>query len=319
MARLVDGLLDVSRIARGKMALLTAPLDLQELVHRAVESRRGEVTARGLSLEVDAARTPLWLEGDETRLTQVLDNLIGNAIKFTTAPGTISVVLSRDDDTAVVRVRDTGRGIAPAQLSRVFEPFRQAGNGEAASQGGLGLGLALAKGIVELHRGAIAAHSAGPGRGTEVEMRLPLTAAPPDRASTRGQPTCERHRILIVEDNEDAAQMLHDLLEMAGHEVLVATTGPQAVELLRQREVDLVLSDLGLPDMTGYDLARTIRADDALPTISLVALSGYGQPGDRQRACDAGFDEHLTKPVDLDTLDAVLAQLAPTGSPGPGA
>ena len=242
----------------------------------------------------------------EPWVTRVLDNLVGNSIKFTEAAGTITVSVRRDNARAVVSVRDTGAGIRPELLESIFGLFQQETQDVARGTGGLGIGLSLAKGLVELHQGSIEAHSAGLGKGAELVIRLPLTSAPEEQTSDKPGEGAAPMRILIVEDNADAAQMLRDLLEISGHEVVIATRGQEALEVLRQKSVDAVLCDLGLPGMSGYEVARAVREDSALHHLPLIALSGYGQAEDRQRTADAGFDDHLTKPANLEAVNTAL-------------
>lgn len=309
MTGLIDGLLEVSRIARGKIRLERETVDLREILQALIRDRSAELEAHGLELHEDLPPEPLWVHGDRIRLAQVFDNLLGNAIKFTTGPGRISVTAGQQSGEAVIRVRDTGVGIAPQMLERVFEPFLQEVQ-EIDRGGGLGLGLALAKALVELHGGAIQAHSAGRGAGAEFEVRLPLSSTLP--VATPQEPRSAvnaRRTILLVEDNLDAGQTLRALLEILGHDVTVAQTGARALDALRARAADIVLCDLGLPGMSGYEVVRAIRGDAALRQIPVVALTGYGQPQDRRRTAEAGFDDHLTKPVDVAELEAVIARL----------
>jgi PAS domain S-box-containing protein len=309
MTRLIDGLLEVSRIARGKIHLDRETLDLRQIIDAAVESRISQSEARGLELETTVPAQPLWVQGDPVRLTQIVDNLLANAIKFTDVSGSIHVTLSEEAGAAVIRVRDTGVGIRPQMIERLFEPFQQDTQDIARASGGLGLGLALAKGLVELHSGTIEAHSAGPGTGAELVVRVPATSSPTARPPGRPAAQVRGRRILIVEDNADAREMLRDILEILRHDIAVAETAGGALDILHARSADVVLCDLGLPDMTGYDLVRIIRGDASLRAIPVVALTGYGQPEDRKRTAEAGFDDHLTKPVSVEALNAVLARL----------
>jgi len=310
MTRLIDGLLEVSRIARGKIRLDRETLDMRQVIEGAVESRLSEITARGLELRTHVPPQPLWVWGDPVRLTQIVDNLLANSIKFTDAPGTIHVGLHEEAGAAVICVRDTGVGIRPQMHERLFEPFQQDTQDLARAAGGLGLGLALAKGLVVLHGGSIEAHSAGPGTGAEMVVRVPLTSAP--AVDPRGKPAVDvkARRVLIIEDNPDAGQTLCDLLEILGHDVSMVETAAKALDVLHTRGADIVLCDLGLPDMSGYDLVRMVHNDASLRTIPVVALTGYGQPEDRKRTAEAGFDDHLTKPVNVEILNAVLGRLA---------
>lgn len=306
MTRLIDGLLEVSRIARGKIELSRAILDVRKVVEAVLQDRAHELEGRALELRTEAPLEPLWVRADQVRLAQVLHNLVGNAVKFTAAPGRIDVILEEDAQDVVMRVRDTGVGIRSEMFERLFEPFQQDTQDIARGAGGLGLGLALAKGLVELHDGRIEVHSEGLGSGSEFVVRLPRSApasveAPPAAAGETGA-----RRILIVEDNPDAAAALLDLLETLGHRVSVAQDGSDGLEFLRRNSVDVVLCDIGLPGMSGYDVAEAVRADPALRDLHLVAVTGYGLPEDKARGARAGFDAHLTKPVDLDVLERLL-------------
>jgi PAS domain S-box-containing protein len=314
MARLIDGLLEVSRIARGKIDLDHQSLDLRALLRDVVEDRAVQLTARNLELQSRFPDQPVWVSGDPVRLAQVFDNLVGNAVKFTPPGGLITVELRCDEGRALICIRDTGTGIRQELLEHIFEPFQQEEQDIARGAGGLGLGLALARSLVELHHGTIRAHSDGLGAGAVLEVELPLTGVPsrPRPAEDDRVPIAPR-RILIVEDNADAAAMLRDLLELQGHEVTAVGTGRAALQVLEQEPADLVLCDLGLPGMSGYEVAREIRTDPALRGLTLVAVTGYGQPEDRQRTTAAGFDHHLIKPVDLREIERVLADLGARG------
>ncbi len=313
LSRLVDDLLDVSRITRGKVQLRRERVDLAQLVRSTTEDHRHLLEGAGLALTLDVEGGPVWAVGDPTRLAQALGNLLHNAAKFTDPGGRVAVGLSVDrrHQRAVVRVEDTGIGIEPDMLPRVFETFAQADRSLDRSKGGLGLGLALVKGLVDLHGGQVSAASAGPGRGAVFTFWLPLaggtiTPAPPPAGEAGGHPL----RILIVEDNHDAADTLRIALELAGHRAEVAYNGPQALEAAAKVRPTVVLCDLGLPDgMSGYDVARALRQDPALANVRLIAISGYGQPEDRERARAAGFDLHLTKPVSPEELQRILADL----------
>lgn len=310
MARLLDGLLDISRIVLGRIDVVHEPLDLCALVQEAAGDARNLAADAGLTLEVACTSGPVWVLGDALRLTQAIDNLIGNARKFTPPPGTIHVSLEVEGGEAVLRVRDTGIGIEPSLLPRVFEAFRQGAQRIDRARGGLGLGLALVKLLVEQQGGAVSAASEGEGRGAEFTIRLPLAEAPALGASPAATPAPARRRVLVVEDSEDGAEMMQVLLGQMGHDVLTATRGADAIEAARTTPLDVVLCDLGLPDgVTGYDVARALRADAATRAIPLVALTGYGRPEDRERTTAAGFDEHLTKPVSIDDLERVLRDL----------
>ncbi|HZT82776.1 MAG TPA: ATP-binding protein, partial [Gemmataceae bacterium] len=255
---------------------------------------------------------PLWVQGDPTRLAQVMDNLLSNAVKFTPAGGTLTVSAAAEAGgrQAVVRVRDTGMGIDPALVARLFEAGTQADHSLERAGGGLGLGLALVKGLVELHRGRVAAASAGPGQGSVFTFWLPLEGEPAPLTAQPAVPAPARKalRILMVEDNRDAAESLRLFLQLSGHEVAVAHTGPAGVEAARRFHPDVVLCDIGLPGMDGYGVAGALRHDHQTARTRLIALTGYGQEEDRRRAFAAGFDVHLTKPVDPADLQRVLTE-----------
>jgi PAS domain S-box-containing protein len=316
LVQLVDDLLDVARIARGKLELKTGPLEIGKAVARAVEIASPLLEQQVHRLQVSVASRGLLVLGDETRLAQVFANLLTNAAKYTDPGGEIVVTAARENEQIVVRVRDTGVGIAPELLPHVFDLFVQGPRRVDRSRGGLGLGLALVSNLVGLHGGQVTAHSDGPGHGSEFVVRLP--AAPPEARNATGPvpvaritPSMGVRRLLIVDDNLDAAEMLSVLLESAGHQTLVAHDGPAALEVLARFRPQVAILDLGLPVMDGYELAQRIRqqvAGDEHPPV-LVALTGYGQATDRARTRQAGFAAHLVKPVDvaelLRTIDEV--------------
>jgi signal transduction histidine kinase/CheY-like chemotaxis protein len=315
LARLVDDLLDVSRIARGKIRLQKEPLDLARLVQAAVDDRRPSLTAAGLTLDVVLPPKPVWVEGDPTRLAQVVDNLLVNAAKFTDPGGRVAVRLAADPagGRAQMTVRDTGVGIEAGLVAYLFEPFTQADRGLDRSRGGLGLGLALVRAIIQLHGGEVSAASPGVGKGAEFAFWIPLALAahPPVAADVATVPPVRpSRRVLVIEDHRDTADMWRVLLKLAGHEVAVAYTGPDGVEAARRFRPEVVLSDVGLPGMDGYAVARALRQDPSTAGAYLIAVTGYGQEEDRRRARAAGFDHHLTKPVDPDELLATLASLS---------
>ena len=303
LARIVDDLLDVSRVVAGKVALRLQPVDLGEVARRVATLGGGPAGARHV-IYVDAA--PTWVSADPTRLEQVLTNLVANAVKYTPAGGEITVTVAREGNQAVLRVRDTGMGIRPELLPRVFDLFVQADRSLERSSGGLGIGLTLVRQLVQLHGGSVEAASAGPGRGSTFTVRLPILAALPvpdggAQPAVGGPP----QRVLVVEDNDDAREMLRNLLSLLGHEVHEACDGAAGIEEARRVRPDAALIDIGLPGIDGYEVARRIRAD--VPGARLVAVTGYGQPEDRERALAAGFDVHLVKPVDPDQLQRLLA------------
>jgi signal transduction histidine kinase/CheY-like chemotaxis protein len=301
-ARLLDDLLDVSRISRGKIELQRQQLEFVRLVGDVAEDHRRVLETAGLTLCLELPQEPVWMEGDPTRLAQVVGNLLGNAAKFTEPGGQVRVrlVAEPESQSAVLSVRDSGIGIAPTMLLHVFELFTQADQGLDRSRGGLGLGLALVKGLVEQHGGSVWAHSEGPGLGSEFNVLLPTIAAPPaEVAAPSPAPIATGPiRVLVVEDNRDAAETLQDLLELAGCTVALAYSGPQALAIAPEFQPEVVLCDLGLPGMSGYEVGATLRQHPASARAQLIAVSGYGQAEDRERSQAAGFDRHLVKPVD---------------------
>jgi len=313
MTRLIDDLLDMSRISRGRILLRKETLDLVQLVAAVMEDYRGSLETGGLKVHVALPDTPLWVEADATRMAQVVGNVVHNARKFTDAGGAITVSLDAPEPgRARLRVRDTGIGMDALMLERAFEAFSQADRSLDRTQGGLGLGLALVKGLMDLHGGTVDAHSAGLGHGTEVAITLPLTEAPAGAAAAMPprRPGAAAHRVLIIEDNRDAAQSMEMLLTLLGHRVTVAYTGQEGVARARDFAPDVILCDIGLPGgMDGLDVARTLRKELGSKGAYLVALTGYGQEIDKQRSREAGFDIHLTKPIDLQELQAVFATL----------
>jgi PAS domain S-box-containing protein len=313
LARLVDDLLDATKISRNKLTLQRQRLELNELVRRTLDDHGPQFEKNEVSIEFAPAPRPILVNGDGNRLAQIVGNLMQNAAKFTGPGGHTRVSVSSDSESkwAVVRVADTGVGMDREMLARLFQPFAQANTTLDRSTGGLGLGLALVKGLVELHEGTISAHSPGLGQGAEFVVRLPLApeegaAAGPARASGLA-PGCRR-RVLIIEDNIDAADSLREALEFSEHEVEVAYNGPAGIAKARKFKPEVVFCDIGLPGMDGFDVARAFRADDALKRAYLVALTGYALPEDLQRAFDAGFDQHLAKPPNLESLEQALAR-----------
>jgi PAS domain S-box-containing protein len=302
LTRLVDDLLDVERIARGKVQLSRTRLDLRDVVRKTCDDHRSVLEQGGVEMRLDLPFGPVWVDADATRISQVVGNLLHNAAKFTSAGGRVEVEVASREGNGTIAVRDTGAGMNPADLERIFQPFAQGEQDLARTAGGLGLGLALVKGLVELHGGAVRAKSEGPGRGSELVVRLPLAAGAAPVLPRRGRAETAPRRILVIEDNLDAGQTLADLLELEGHRAHVATDGRQGIALARELKPDVVLCDIGLPDMSGYDVARALRSDGTLRTTRLIALTGYAQPEDRQRAREAGFDGHLPKPPDIEEL-----------------
>jgi two-component system CheB/CheR fusion protein len=310
LARLVDDLLDVTRISRNKIQLQRGPLDLNELVRRTVEDHHSLFEGKRIAVETTFAAEWLPISGDAARLAQMVGNLLHNAAKFTPAGGrvVVSTAAATARGRATLRVSDNGIGIDSAMLTRLFQPFMQAEATLDRSKGGLGLGLALVKGLVEMHGGEVCAHSDGSGKGAEFVVELPLQATSADRASpTAVGAKPSGRRVLIIEDNIDAADSLRDVLAFGDHVVEVAYNGPEGLARAREFKPEVVLCDIGLPGMDGFEVARAFRADDALKGVFLVALSGYALPEDLQRAHEAGFDRHLAKPPSLEKIEQVLA------------
>ena len=310
LARMVDDLLDVSRLARGRIELRRSRLDLGELVRRVGEDHRLLLGGGGVELEVSVPEGPMAIDGDPTRLAQLIGNLLQNSAKFTPRGGRVTLALAVEHDRAVVRVADTGEGIEAGLLGRVFEPFVQEERTLARSRGGLGLGLPLVKGLAELHGGTVEARSAGAGAGAEITVRLPLAsaraAAAPSAEGAEGEAHAAR-RVLVVDDNVDAAESLCDVVAFLGHSAEAVYDGQAAIARAREHHPDVVLCDIGLPGMDGYEVARRMRADADLADIRLVAVSGYAQPEDRARASEAGFDAHVAKPADPAAIGRLLA------------
>jgi len=311
MTRLVDDLLDVSRITQGKLKLEKQPVRLAVVVDRAVEMVQSLIAARKHQLTVSLPQEPVSLEADPPRLAQVLANLLMNAAKYTDDGGQIWLTAEAQGDELVITVRDTGMGIPPELLPRVFDPFIQEERSLDRAQGGLGLGLTLVRSLVELHGGRVEASSAGRGQGSQFVLRLPLLKEPAPLESLNGKPprrerTAAR-RILVVDDNIDSASSLAAMLRLLGHEVRTAHDGVAALEIAESCSPEVVLLDIGLPRINGLEVARRLRGALHLEDALLVAMTGYGQDSDRRRSQEAGFDAHLVKPIDLDQLQAMLA------------
>ncbi len=310
LAGLVDDLLDVGRITQDRIALKKEPLLVGSILRQVVEEAHSlvEPGQHQLSVIVSPQAENVSIEADPARLRQVIANLIHNAAKFTPPGGRIEVMADRNDDEAVFRVRDSGVGISPDLLPHIFGLFTQAERSLDRSRGGLGIGLTLVKRLVEMHGGRVEAKSEGLGMGSEFEIHFPIVAnAPPQVLATVRRPqVATRLRVLVIEDNHDAAEALAMLLELYGHDATVFSDGPKAIEAVRTAAFDLAFVDIGLPGMDGYEVARRIRKLANAKPMLLVALTGYGQDSDKQRALAAGFDEHLTKPVKIERLQALL-------------
>lgn len=308
LAHLIDDLLDVSRMVGGKITLKPQPVDLGKKARSCLESLRATRHMTGYELKVTTE--PVWVNADPTRLEQMLNNLLVNAFKFTPPGGLVEVTVSACAQEAVLSVKDSGMGISPELLPHVFEMFVQGSASLDRAQGGLGIGLALVRQLASLHGGTVSADSAGPGQGSTFVVRLPRIAAPvalPAPALPASSPH-QRWRILLIEDNDDARHMMRRLLDMEGHEVLEAATGTAGLRLASQQKPDLAIVDIGLPEMTGYEVAEHLRGDAETRSMGLIAMTGYGQQEDRKHALAAGFDVHLVKSVDIDHLLKVIDQ-----------
>jgi CheY-like chemotaxis protein len=312
ITRLVDDLLEVSRITTGRIHLHQELIALNGIVEHAVETVRPLMEQRRHALKLDLPPQPIWLYADAARLEQVVVNLLTNAAKYTDERGHIFLSVQQEGDEAVLRVRDSGVGIAPELLPRIFDLFTQAERLLDRSQGGLGIGLCLVQRLVEMHRGRVEANSSL-GRGSEFVVRLPvgLTPAPsPSPSTEKAQPTGPSLRVLVVDDNLDAAQSLAVLLNSGGHDVRTAHDGPATLEAALDYRPNVVLLDIGLPGMNGFDVAKRLRQQPALGNVVLVAMTGYGQEADRRRSQEAGFDHHLVKPADFGKVEQILATVS---------
>jgi CheY-like chemotaxis protein len=311
LARLVDDLLDLSRISRGQVELKREAIDIRTVIGTAIEVARPILDENRQTLTLNLANAPIIVDGDFHRLTQVIGNLVNNAAKYTAPGGKIEVVASVEEGRATVRVRDNGFGIPPERVGKLFRMFSQIPEHRARTGGGgLGIGLALSRHLVELHRGTIGAKSEGLGKGSEFIVRLPLAGRPlqrqPEKANWYSADTTAR-RVLIVDDNVDAATSLGMMLELKGHTVQTVHDGVAALNAVQSFSPEVVLLDIELPDMSGYEIAKRIRSNGDGESITLIALTGRGQHDDKERAREAGFDEHFTKPVDVSLLAALIS------------
>ena len=312
MVRLVDDLLEIARITSGKIELRLEPVEIASVIRSAIDTSRPLIDAAGHQLATKLPAEPLTVEADPVRLSQVVANLLNNAAKYTEPGGQIWVTVSRSGDDVVIAVRDTGIGISADLLPHVLEMFTQADRAKRQTQGGLGIGLALAKRLIEMHSGSVEARSEGEGRGSEFTLRLPLSGkqlpvAGEGSSGEQGLSLAPRQKILVVDDNHDAASSLAMLLKVLGSEVMTAHDGPTALELFAQFHPSVVLLDLGMPGMSGIEVAHRLRELPEFDRVRLVALTGWGQDDDRRRTQEAGFDQHLVKPVNLNTLQVLLA------------
>jgi PAS domain S-box-containing protein len=309
LVRITDDLLDVSRITQDKLQLRRERVDVRSAIDSAVEATRPLIDAQAQSLAVHVPDAPLWVDADFTRLVQALSNLLNNAAKYTNFAGRIRVTAAEDADAAVVSVSDTGIGIAEEMLPRIFDMFTQLQAFGDRTHGGLGIGLSLAKRLIELHGGTLEARSAGPGQGSTFLVHIPLASvvARGNAGAPAQRPAQRACRILIAEDNADTAAMMRMMFELKGHDVRVASDGAQAVSLAASFKPAIAFLDIGMPRMDGYEAARGIRRLLG-QNVVLVALTGWGQDDDKLRASEAGFDQHLTKPPEPDVLDRAIAE-----------
>jgi CheY-like chemotaxis protein len=311
LSRLVDDLLDVTRISAGKLELRLSRLDARDAIRRACDDLRNMYEQRGVALHYTEAAEPAWVDADAARLSQMVGNLLHNALKFTPPGGRVDVVVERRNGSCAAVVRDTGVGIAPEDLPHVFDRFMQAERTRGSSQGGLGLGLALVSDLAGRLGGTVRAASPGVGQGAEFEILLPLKDPPTSsRGGSRLAISTTALDVLVVEDNADAGETLAELLRMMGHSARLTLRGRDAVSDAEREAPDVLLCDVGLPDLSGHDVIRAVRA---LPTggrVFGIALTGFAQPRDRNAALAAGFDAHLAKPPDLDELAALLRDAA---------
>lgn len=335
LTRLVDDLLDVSRITRGKINLTREAVELEGLIARAVETVHPLLSERRHELTLELPEAGATIFGDPTRLTQAIANVLGNAAKYTDIGGKVALVAAMGESEVEIRIRDNGIGIRPEMLPHVFELFTQLDRNDGRTQGGLGIGLALVRQLVQMHGGSVAALSDGPGKGAEFVIRLPILTEDADAAPEAGgkvvevtagadmgavvAPLLAAHagriprRILIADDNNDALESLATLLQLNGHEVYTATNGGTALQCAERQRPEVALLDIGMPILDGYEVAKRIRQQPWGQRITLVALTGWGQDSDRRRSREAGFDSHLVKPLDLETLTDLLARL-PAGT-----
>jgi signal transduction histidine kinase len=312
LVRLIDDLLDVSRVSQGKIDLRRETISVQDVLQSAIETSRPLIESAKHVLTLDVPQTPLWLDADLTRLAQVVGNLLNNAAKYTPEGGAITLSAREEGDDVAIGVSDNGSGIPADMLPKVFDLFTQVDRTMDRAQGGLGIGLALVKRLVEMHGGRITAESAGPGQGSRFTLRLPLAAAPDDMiaASDASHPTATTPlNVLVVDDNIASAKTPGWMLELIGHHPTLAHHGLEALELAQHIQPDIIMLDIGLPGMNGYDLCRALRKDARFKDTIFIAQTGWGQARDRALAKEAGFDHHLVKPVDFQKFSALLADV----------
>jgi two-component system, sensor histidine kinase len=311
MVRLIDDLLDVSRITMGKLELKRERIAITSIVEAAIEASLPNMQRAGHELRLNVTEEPLFLDADHTRIAQVLSNLLNNSSKYTGHDGAIQLSVRRHGNHVEITVSDNGLGFPPECLNDIFQMFGQVNRTLDRTHGGLGIGLALVRTLVEMHGGTVDAYSAGHNQGSTFTVRLPLAAGPPiqsDGIVAHPIPKPTEKRVLVVDDNDDAAEMLSLMLEQGGYETMVVHDGPAAIDAAHTLTPDIVILDIGLPGINGYEVAEHIRADASLPDVALIALTGWGSPDDRRKALAAGFDVHLTKPVTAEDLHDALGR-----------
>jgi signal transduction histidine kinase/ActR/RegA family two-component response regulator len=320
MVRLIDDLLDVARITRGRLELKLERFTVRSAIDAALEASLPNLTRDGQTLSAKVTDEELYLEADLTRIAQVVSNLLNNASKYTPAGGKIELVVQPAGGDVVVEVRDDGMGIPPDRLEDIFQMFGQVNHALDRAQGGLGIGLALVRRLVEMHHGTVSAHSDGAGKGSTFIVRLPAASppgAPVSDERVSSTPRTGAKRVLVVDDNEDAGELLGFMLEQEGFEAVVVNDGPAAIQAATTMSPSVVILDIGLPGMSGYEVATRLRKDSSLSDTAIIALSGWGSPEDKRRAVDAGFDLHLTKPVFVEDLRRALGAVSPPSQRAP--
>jgi len=312
LTRLVDDLLDVARITRGKLELKLERFSIRAAVDAALDATLPSFTEESQTVRSEIAEEELYVEADQTRVAQIVGNLLNNASKYTPHGGHVDLVVRREAGDVVIEVRDDGMGIPPDRLEDIFRMFGQVNPSLDRTKGGLGIGLALVRRLVDMHHGTVSAESEGPGKGSRFTVRLPAAAAPSAVAreeATGGPATSGATRVLIVDDNEDAGELLGFMLEQEGFDAVIVHDGPAAIRAATTLTPSVVILDIGLPGMSGYEVAMRLRENSSLSDTALIALSGWGSPEDKRRALDAGFDLHLTKPVFMEDLRRALGTL----------
>ena len=316
MSRLVDDLLDVSRMTQGKIQLRYESISLSQIIQRSLETVQPLLIEKRHEVHLTIPEGPLWLWADPLRLEQVLNNLLTNAAKYTESGGVIQVDVESEGDDVLIRVRDNGMGIAPNMLGEIFQLFSQVDRSLERSQGGLGIGLTLARNLVQLHQGTLVAQSDGLGKGSEFVIRLPnrtcLKSETSIPTTVSSAPIAQMCRVLIVDDNVVSAESLQLIMKLWGHECRIAHTGPSAIEEVEAFEPNVVMLDIGLPGMDGYVVADELRRRPEYKEILLIAMTGYGSEENRRRSRAVGFDHHFVKPLDLDALEDLLAHFSNT-------